>query len=58
MFLSQPVKQDVIIVDKNVKYELTDELPEDLRFKKISKLHGIIVQCPVFIFPKRKYCQY
>ena len=52
MFLSQPVKQDVIIVDKNVKYELTDELPEDLRFKKISKLHGIIVQCPVFIFPK------
>ena len=44
IFLSQPVKGNVIIADKNVKYELTDELPEDVRLEKISELHRIIVQ--------------
>ena len=43
MFLSQQVKRNVIIANKNVEYELTDELPKDLRRNKISKLHGIIV---------------
>ena len=43
MFLSQQVKRNVIIINKNAKYELTDELPNDVRLKKISKLHGIIV---------------
>ena len=41
------MKGNVIIADKNVKYEFTDELPEDIRLEKISKLHGIIVQRPV-----------
>ena len=40
-----------IITNKNGKYELTDELPNDVRLKKISKLHKIIVSCPVF-FPQ------
>ena len=43
MFLSQEVKRNVIITNENDKYELTDELPSDVRLKKISKLHGIIV---------------
>ena len=43
MFLSQQVKRNVIIANKNVEYDLTDELPKDLRHNKISKLHGIIV---------------
>ena len=43
MFLSQQVKRNVIITSKNGKYELIDELPNDLRLKKISKLHGIKV---------------
>ena len=43
MFLSQQVKRNVIITDKNGKYELTDELTKDIRLKKISKIHGIIV---------------
>ena len=43
MFLSQQMKRNVIIINKNVKYELTEELPNDVRLKKISKLHGIIV---------------
>ena len=38
------VKRNVIITNKNGKYELTDELANDLRLKKISKLHGIISQ--------------
>ena len=33
------------------------ELPNDVRLKKISELHRIIVQCPV-LFPNWKYCQY
>ena len=33
----------LIITNKNGKYELTDELPNDVRLKKISKLHGIII---------------
>ena len=44
MFLSQEVKRNVIITNKNGKYELTVELPNDVRLKKkISKLHRIIV---------------
>ena len=43
MFFSQQVKWNVIITNKNGKCELTDELPNDVRLKKISKLHGIIV---------------
>ena len=38
------VKRNVIITNKNGKYELTDELPNDLILNKISKLHGIISQ--------------
>ena len=51
MFLSQQVKWNVIITNKNGKHELTDELLNDVRLNKISKLYGIIVLCPVF-FPK------
>ena len=36
--------------NKNGKYELTDE-SNDVTLKKVSKLHGVIVYCPVF-FPK------
>ena len=36
MFLSQQVKRKVIITNKNGRYELTDELPNDVRLKKIS----------------------
>ena len=43
MFLSQEVKRNVIITNKNGKYELTEELSNDVRLKKISKLYGIIV---------------
>ena len=39
MFLSQQIKRNVIINNKNCKYELTDELQNDLRLKKISKIH-------------------
>ena len=42
MFLSQQIKRNVIINNKNCKYELTDELQNDLRLKKISKIHWII----------------
>ena len=41
-FLSQQVKRNVIITNKNGKYELIDKLPNDLRLRKISKLHRII----------------
>ena len=34
MFLSQQVKQAVIITNENVKYELTDEFPNNVRLKK------------------------
>ena len=37
MFLSQKVERNVIITNKYGKYELTDELPNDVRLKKISK---------------------
>ena len=43
MFLSQEVKRNVIITNKNGKSELTDQLPSDLRLKKISEFHVIIV---------------
>ena len=57
MFLSQQVKRNVIITNKNIKYELTDELPNDVRLNKILKFDWIIVKCSV-LFPKWKYCQY
>ena len=57
MFLSQQVKRKVIITNKNGKYKLTGKLPNNVRLKKLSKLHGILVQCPAF-FPKWKYWQY
>ena len=31
-----------ILINKNLKYELTGRFPNDVRLKKISKLHGII----------------
>ena len=37
MFLSHQVKRSLIITNKNGKYELTDELPNDVRLKKISR---------------------
>ena len=37
MFLLQQVKRNVIITNKNVKYELTDELLNDVRHKKNLK---------------------
>ena len=43
MFLSQQLKRNVIITNKNGKYELTDELPNDVRINKISELHRIMV---------------
>ena len=43
MFLSQQVKRKVVITNKNGKYELTDELPNDVRLKKIVKHRRIIV---------------
>ena len=43
MFLSQQVKRNAIITNQNGKYELTDDLSIDVRLKKISKLHGVIV---------------
>ena len=36
MFFSQ-IKRNLIITDKNGKYELTDELSNDLRLKKNPK---------------------
>ena len=51
MFLSQQVKRYMIITSKTGKYELTDELPNDVKLKKIPKLHGINMWCPIF-FPK------
>ena len=43
MFVSQQVKRYVIITNKNGKHELTDELPNNVRPKKTSNPHGIIV---------------
>ena len=45
MFLSQQLKRKVIITNKNGdnKYEMTDGLSNNVRFKKTSKLHGVIV---------------
>ena len=43
MFLSKQVKRNVIITNKNGKYELTDKLSDDVRIKKISELHRIRV---------------
>ena len=34
MFLSQQVKQNVIITNKNVKCQLTDKLQNDIRLRK------------------------
>ena len=43
MFLLQQVKRKVTITNKNGKNDLTDLLPIDVRLKKISKVHEIIV---------------
>ena len=43
MFLSQQMKPIAIITNKNGKYELTNELPNDVKHKKISKFYGIKV---------------
>ena len=37
MFVSQQMKRNIIITNKNIKYELTDELPKDIRHKKNLK---------------------
>ena len=37
MFLSQQVKRNVIITNKNGKYELSDEFPNDVSLKKKSQ---------------------
>ena len=44
-------ESEVIITNKNVKYELTNELPNDVYLKESSKFHVVIVLCPAF-FPK------
>ena len=56
-FLSQQVKPNIVLTSKNSKFELPDELPNNVRPKKTSELHGIKVQCPVF-FSEWKYYQY
>ena len=43
MPLSQQVKMNLIITNKNCQYELTDEFPNDVGHKEISKLHAVIV---------------
>ena len=53
MFLSHQMKRNLIITNKNGKYELTDEFSKQRNTKENLKLHVIIVQCPVF-FPKMK----
>ena len=40
-FLSQQVKRNVVLTSKNSKCQLPDELPNKMRPKKISELHGI-----------------
>ena len=42
-FFSQQVKRNVTIANKNFKYQSTDELRSDVRLKKISKIHGVIL---------------
>ena len=52
-FLSPQVKRCEIIAYKYDVYELTHELPYDLRLRKlgnirkVSKLHRMVAQCPV-----------
>ena len=36
-------KRNIVITNKNGKYELTDELLNNVRLKKTSKVCGIIV---------------
>ena len=43
MLFSQQVKPSMVITSKNSKCELTDELPNDARLKKIPELPGIKV---------------
>ena len=66
IFASPQVKQIVTVSNKHGIYELSHELPNDLRLKdlrklgnikKISKLHRIIAWCSVLL-PKLKFCQY
>ena len=37
MLLSHQVKQNLIITNKSLKYELADELPSDVQLKKKSQ---------------------
>ena len=61
MFLSQQGKRDVIITNKNVKYELTEELPNNERLNKISKHHGysivlsLLPEMKILPIPARNY---
>ena len=41
----------MIITNKNVKYELTDDFPNNVSLQKISDFREIIVWCSAF-FPK------
>ena len=50
MFLSQQVKRNEIITNENGEYELTDELPKDLRLKKISWNYSLLSS----LLPKMK----
>ena len=50
MFLSQQVKRNVIITNENGKYELIDELPNDVRLKKTPWNYSIISS----LFPRMK----
>ena len=43
MFVSKQLKRNIIITNKNGKYEFTEELPNDVRLNRISGLHEIIV---------------
>ena len=38
-----PIKWNGIVTKKNGKYKLTDELSNNTRLKKISKLHIVII---------------
>ena len=43
MFVSKQLKRNIIITNKNGKYEFTEKLPNDVRLNRISGLHEIIV---------------
>ena len=63
IFFSLERKWIVIISNKYCIYELPQELPKNLRLRKlgniskISNLHRIMAKCPVLLL-KWKFCQY